>query len=114
MIQVTLGAGPDLLPIPDPGEKGFYYVNGRSSGFLTAYYVRSKEIRGHRFRDCHPSRASRPPKSWAVQHLLGWQRLRLLARSFHIRLRAPRRPTRSVFPKPKINRALSNDSPPPR
>jgi Tol biopolymer transport system component len=43
LTQVTLGAGPDLSPMPDPGGKGFYYVNGKSSGFLTAYYVRSKE-----------------------------------------------------------------------
>jgi serine/threonine protein kinase len=43
LTQVTLGAGPDLSPMPDPGGKGFYYVNGKSSGFLTAYHVRSKE-----------------------------------------------------------------------
>ncbi len=43
LTQVTLGAGPDLSPMPDPGGKGFYYVNGKLSGFLTAYHVRSKE-----------------------------------------------------------------------
>jgi serine/threonine protein kinase len=43
LTQVTSGAGPDLSPMPDPGGKGFYYVNGKSSGFLTAYHVRSKE-----------------------------------------------------------------------
>jgi serine/threonine protein kinase/Tol biopolymer transport system component len=43
LTQVTLGAGPDLSPMPDPGGKGFYYVNGKSSGFLTAYHVHSKE-----------------------------------------------------------------------
>jgi serine/threonine protein kinase/Tol biopolymer transport system component len=41
--QVTSGAGPDFSPMPDPGGKGFYYVNGKSSGFLTAYNVRSKQ-----------------------------------------------------------------------
>jgi hypothetical protein len=29
--------------MPDPGGKGIYYVNGKSSGFLTAYNVHSKE-----------------------------------------------------------------------
>jgi serine/threonine protein kinase/Tol biopolymer transport system component len=43
LTQVTSGAGPDFSPMPDPGGKGFYYVNGKSSGFLTAYNVRSKQ-----------------------------------------------------------------------
>jgi serine/threonine protein kinase len=43
LTPVTSGAGPDLSPMPDPGGKGFYYINGKSSGFLTAYRVRSKE-----------------------------------------------------------------------
>jgi hypothetical protein len=29
--------------MPDPGGRGIYYVNGKSSGFLTAYHVHSKE-----------------------------------------------------------------------
>ena len=29
--------------MPDPGGKGIYFVNGKSSGFLTAYHVHSKE-----------------------------------------------------------------------
>ena len=29
--------------MPDPGGKGTYFVNGKSSGFLTAYHVHSKE-----------------------------------------------------------------------
>jgi Tol biopolymer transport system component/tRNA A-37 threonylcarbamoyl transferase component Bud32 len=41
--QVTLGTGPDYAPMPDPGGKGIYYVNGKSSGFLTAYDAQSKE-----------------------------------------------------------------------
>jgi serine/threonine protein kinase/Tol biopolymer transport system component len=43
LTQVTSGAGPDFSPMPDPGGKGFYYVNGKSSGFLTVYNVRSKQ-----------------------------------------------------------------------
>jgi serine/threonine protein kinase len=43
--QVTFGTGPDYSPMPDPGGKGIYYVNGKSSGFLTAYHVRSKELK---------------------------------------------------------------------
>jgi serine/threonine protein kinase len=41
--QVTLGTGPDYSPMPDTEGKGIYYVNGRSSGFLSAYHVQSKE-----------------------------------------------------------------------
>jgi serine/threonine protein kinase len=40
--QVTSGTGPDFSPMPDPGGKGIYFVNSKSSGFLTAYHVRSK------------------------------------------------------------------------
>jgi Tol biopolymer transport system component/predicted Ser/Thr protein kinase len=43
--QITYGTGPDFSPMPDPGGKGIYYVNGKSSGFLTAYHVQSKESR---------------------------------------------------------------------
>ena len=41
LTQVTFGTGPDYSPMPDPGGKGIYYVNGKSSGFLTAYQVHS-------------------------------------------------------------------------
>jgi Tol biopolymer transport system component len=41
--QLTLGTGPDYSPMPDPGGKGNYYVNGKSSGLLSAYHVQSKE-----------------------------------------------------------------------
>ena len=40
--QVTFGPGPDLQPMPDPGGRGILFVNGRESGFLTAYQPRSK------------------------------------------------------------------------
>jgi Tol biopolymer transport system component len=43
LTQITFGAGPDFSPMPDPGGKGIYYVNGKSSGVLTAYHVHSKE-----------------------------------------------------------------------
>ena len=44
LTQITFGTGPDFSPMPDPGGKGIYYVNGKSSGFLTAYHVQSKEF----------------------------------------------------------------------
>jgi serine/threonine protein kinase len=43
LTQITFGTGPDFSPMPTPGGKGIYYVNGKSSGFLTAYHVHSKE-----------------------------------------------------------------------
>ena len=42
--QVTLGTGPDTWPMPDPAGKGLYFVNGKSSGFLTAYNTRTKQV----------------------------------------------------------------------
>ena len=43
LTQITLGAGPDYSPMPDPAGKGIYYVNGKSSGFLSTYHTHSKE-----------------------------------------------------------------------
>ena len=43
LTQISFGTGPDYTPMPDPGGKGIYYVNGKSSGSLTAYHVQSKE-----------------------------------------------------------------------
>ena len=43
LTQVTFGTGPDSSPMPDLGGRGIYFVNGKSSGFLTAYNVRSKQ-----------------------------------------------------------------------
>jgi serine/threonine protein kinase/Tol biopolymer transport system component len=43
LTQITSGPGPDYSPMPDPATKGIYYVNGKASGFLTAYQVRSKQ-----------------------------------------------------------------------
>src|SRR5271163_659428 len=42
--QITLGAGPDTSPMPDPAGKGLYFVNGKSSGFLTTYNTRTKQV----------------------------------------------------------------------
>jgi serine/threonine protein kinase len=41
--QITFGPGPDTSPMSDPGGRGIYYVNGKSSGSLTVYHVHSKE-----------------------------------------------------------------------
>ena len=43
LTQITFGTGPDTSPMPDPGGKGIYFVNGKSSGYLTAYHVHSRE-----------------------------------------------------------------------
>jgi serine/threonine protein kinase/Tol biopolymer transport system component len=43
MTQVTSGTGPDFSPMRDPGGKGIYFVNGKSSGVLTAYNTHSKQ-----------------------------------------------------------------------
>jgi len=43
LTQVTVGTGPDTSPMPDPGGKGTYFVNGKASGFLTVYNTHSKE-----------------------------------------------------------------------
>ena len=43
MTQITSGPGPDVSPMLDPAGKGIYYVNGKASGAMTAYHVKSKE-----------------------------------------------------------------------
>ena len=43
LTQLTFGSGPDFSPMVDPGGRGIYYVNGKYSGFLTAYNARTKE-----------------------------------------------------------------------
>jgi serine/threonine protein kinase/Tol biopolymer transport system component len=45
LTQVTFGTGPDTSPMSEPSGKGIYYVNGKSSGFLTVYHVQSKASR---------------------------------------------------------------------
>jgi serine/threonine protein kinase len=41
--QVSFGTGPDSWPMPDSSGKGIYFVSGKSSGFLTAYNLRSRQ-----------------------------------------------------------------------
>jgi serine/threonine protein kinase/Tol biopolymer transport system component len=55
LTQITYGTGADFSPMPDPEGKGIYYLNGRMSGSLTAYHVRSKES-----TDIEPRDASQP------------------------------------------------------
>jgi serine/threonine protein kinase len=43
LTQITFGTGPDVSPMPDPAGKGIYFVNGKSSGFLTTYNTHTKE-----------------------------------------------------------------------
>ncbi len=43
LTQITSGAGQDLAPMPDPATKRIYFVNGKSSGFLTVYHVDNKQ-----------------------------------------------------------------------
>jgi len=43
LTQVTFGPGPDFSPMSDPGGKGIYFVNGKSTGYLTAYDVHSRK-----------------------------------------------------------------------
>ena len=40
--QLTSGPGPDLMPMRDPSGEGIFFINGRSSGFLSVYDLRSK------------------------------------------------------------------------
>jgi Tol biopolymer transport system component len=42
LAQVTFGPGPDRSPMPDPSGKGIYVVNGKSTGYLTAYNIKTK------------------------------------------------------------------------
>lgn len=39
--QVTFGPGPDFCPMVDPNGKGIYYANGKRSGSLVRYDVKS-------------------------------------------------------------------------
>ncbi|HKO04558.1 MAG TPA: protein kinase, partial [Candidatus Acidoferrales bacterium] len=55
LTQISFGTGPDSSPMPDPGGRGIYFVSGKSSGFLTAYNVRSKQ-----FTDIATENATQP------------------------------------------------------
>jgi Tol biopolymer transport system component/predicted Ser/Thr protein kinase len=43
LIQRTMGPGPDYSPMLDPGGKGMYFVNGKRSGALSVYRMRTRE-----------------------------------------------------------------------
>ena len=53
--QVSFGTGPDASPMADPAGGGIYFVSGKSSGFLTAYDVRTKQ-----FTDIATENATQP------------------------------------------------------
>jgi Tol biopolymer transport system component len=43
LTQVTTGPGPDSFPMPDPAGRGIFFINGKASGYLTVYGVKSSE-----------------------------------------------------------------------
>ena len=43
LTQVTFGPGPDESPMYDSTGKGIYFVNGKSTGLLTAYNLKTRE-----------------------------------------------------------------------
>ncbi len=63
--QVTSGAGPDFSPMPAPAGKGVYFVNGRRSGFLTAYHPLTKQS-----FDLVNEEATQPALSWDGRHIM--------------------------------------------
>lgn len=42
LTQLTFGPGPDYFPMEDSANKRIYFVNGKQSGYLSAYDVRTK------------------------------------------------------------------------
>ncbi len=77
LTQISFGTGPDFSPMPDPGGKGIYYVNGKTFGFLTAYHVRSKESTDIVSEDASQPIISRDGKHVMYIALLGPQRTEL-------------------------------------
>jgi serine/threonine protein kinase len=65
LAQITFGAGPDLSPMPSPAAKGIYFVNGRRSGFLTAYNLKTKQS-----IDLIQEEATQPALTWDGRHLM--------------------------------------------
>ncbi|MFY9977011.1 MAG: hypothetical protein WAK22_02195, partial [Candidatus Sulfotelmatobacter sp.] len=63
--QVTFGAGPDLSPMPAPAGNGIYFVNGRRSGFLTAYHPQTRQS-----FDLVNEEATQPALSWDGRHIM--------------------------------------------
>jgi serine/threonine protein kinase/Tol biopolymer transport system component len=65
LTQITFGPGPDLRPMSYTAGKGVLYVNGKGSGFLTAYHVRSKSS-----TDIVSENASQPTISPDGKHVM--------------------------------------------
>jgi serine/threonine protein kinase len=42
--QLTSGPGPDYFAMKDPAGKGIFFVNGRDSGYLSVYDLRTKNL----------------------------------------------------------------------
>jgi Tol biopolymer transport system component/predicted Ser/Thr protein kinase len=63
--QVTAGAGPDLSPMPATSGKEIYFVNGRRSGFLTAYHPHTKQS-----FDLTNEEATQPAFAWDGRHIM--------------------------------------------
>ena len=63
--QVTNGAGPDLSPMPAAIGKEIYFVNGRRSGFLTAYHPQTKQS-----FDLSNEEATQPALAWDGRHVM--------------------------------------------
>lgn len=42
--QVSFGPGPDEWPMPDPGGRGLYFINGRFEGELTLYRPATRQF----------------------------------------------------------------------
>ncbi|HTS35229.1 MAG TPA: protein kinase [Candidatus Solibacter sp.] len=56
--QLTSGAGPDYYPMKDPAGKGIYFLNGKRSGYLSAFDLKTKLS-----SDIIPDLASQPTLS---------------------------------------------------
>jgi hypothetical protein len=65
LTQVSFGTGPDSSPMAEPSGGGIYYVSGKSSGFLTAYNVRTKQ-----FTDIASENATQPAFSHDGKRLM--------------------------------------------
>jgi hypothetical protein len=77
LTQITFGTGADFSPMPDPGGKGIYYLNGRLSASLTAYHVRAKESTEIESRDTTQPIISRDGKRVMYVALLPSNKLEL-------------------------------------
>jgi serine/threonine protein kinase len=62
--QMTSGAGPDLSPMPEPGGRGLYFVNGKRAGALAVYHTRTKQS-----AEIVTEEATQPSLSWDGKHV---------------------------------------------